>query len=237
MDRVRFGLIGTGYWAREVHAVGIATHPDAELVGVWGRDPAKADALAQAHETGAYDDLDELLEAVDAVAFSVPPHVQATLAPRVAEAGRHLLLEKPLALEPAAAQRVVDAVERAAVAALVFFTERFIPEREAWLDSMRVEGGCLGGNVAWMGSLLTPDNPFADSPWRKTEGGLWDVGPHALAALLPVLGPVGSIVGGRGFGDLVELILCHESGAVSNVALSLTMPPAATRFALEFYRD
>src|SRR4051812_34585817 len=33
---VRFGLVGTGYWARELHAVGAAGHPDAELVGVWG---------------------------------------------------------------------------------------------------------------------------------------------------------------------------------------------------------
>jgi predicted dehydrogenase len=236
VDRLRFGLIGTGYWAREVHAAGIAAHPNAQLAGVWGRDPAKAASLAKAYDTDAFEDLDAMLAAVDAVAFSVPPHVQAALAPQVAQAGRHLLLEKPLALTPLDAQRLVDAVEAAGVASLVFFTERFLPERETWLDALRVEGGCLGANVAWLGSLQTPGNPFADSPWRKTEGALWDVGPHALAAVLPVLGPVDSVVGARGFGDLVALTLTHESGALSNVALSLTMPPDATRFALEFYR-
>jgi predicted dehydrogenase len=236
VDGVRFGVIGTGYWAREVHAAGIASHPDAQLVGVWGRDPAKAATLAQARGAEAFDDLDAMLAVVDAVAFSVPPQVQAELAPRVADAGRHLLLEKPLALEPAAAQRVVDAVERNGVAAIVFFTERYLPDRENWLGRLVAEGGALGGEAAWLGSLLTPDNPFADSPWRKSEGALWDVCPHSLAGLLPVLGPVRDVVGVRGFDDLVHLTLTHDSGATSHVAVSLTMPPDATRTALQFYR-
>jgi predicted dehydrogenase len=237
VDRVRFGLIGTGYWAREVHAAGIGSHPDAQLVGVWGRDPAKAATLARARGAEAFAEVDAMIAAVDAVAFSVPPHVQAALAPQVADAGRHLLLEKPLALDPTAAQQVVDAVERAGVASLVFFTQRYVPMREAWLETLQAEGSCLGGEAAWLGSLRTPDNPFADSPWRKSEGALWDVGPHALAGLLPVLGPVRSVVGARGFGDLVHLTLTHVSGATSHVALSLTMPPDATRFAMQFYRE
>lgn len=232
---MRFGLIGTGYWAREVHAAGISAHPDAHLVGVWGRDPAKAAGVAAAWDAEAYADLDALIDDVDAVAFSVPPDVQADLAPKVAAAGRHLLLEKPVALGVAAAQRVVDAVERTAVASIVFFTQRFVPDHEAWLDSLRATGGSLGAQVAWLASLQTPGNPFADSPWRKSEGALWDVGPHALSVVLPVLGPVSSVVGARGFGDLVDLVLTHESGATSTVRLSLTMPLAATRSGVEFY--
>ena len=46
---VRFGLVGTGYWARELHAVGVAGHPDAELAAVWGRDAGKAEAVAGPH--------------------------------------------------------------------------------------------------------------------------------------------------------------------------------------------
>jgi hypothetical protein len=46
---MRFGLIGTGYWADVAHAAGIRAHPQAELVGVWGRDPRKAEALAERH--------------------------------------------------------------------------------------------------------------------------------------------------------------------------------------------
>src|SRR3954452_4144187 len=239
---VRFGLVGTGYWACELHAVGVAGHRDAELVGVWGRDPDKAAALAETHgATGysgsdGYDGYDDMLAVVDAVVFSVPPDVQAPLAVRAAQAGRHLLLEKPVALSHAAASEVADAVAGAGVASVVFFTERFVAEREAWLQE-RVAAETLGGEAAWLASLRTPDNPFAGSQWRQQRGGLWDVGPHALSVLLPVLGPVTSVAGARGREDLVHLVLTHENGATSTVALSLTMPPDATRAALAFYDE
>jgi predicted dehydrogenase len=235
-DRLRFGVVGTAYWANEVHAVGVAGCPDAEFVGVWGRDPAKAAAMAAAHGVRAFEQYEALLDAVDAVDFSVPPQVQAELAVRAAAAGRHLLLEKPLAIGTAAADRVVQAVQRAGVASVVFFTQRYVPERETWLQSLRAEGGCLGGEAVWLAALQVPGNPFGGSPWRQAEGALWDVGPHALAALLPVLGPVREVVGARGPGDLVTVVLTHTSGASSTMRLSLTMPPAATRQSLEFYR-
>ena len=43
---MRFGVLGTGFWAEKVHAAALASHPSAELVGVWGRDLAKAKAVA-----------------------------------------------------------------------------------------------------------------------------------------------------------------------------------------------
>jgi predicted dehydrogenase len=238
-EPARFGLVGTGYWARELHAVGVASHPDAVLAGVWGRDPEKASALAAEHGAIGHagdDGFDAMLETVDAVVFSVPPFVQAPMALRAAEAGRHLLLEKPVALSAAAADEVASAVGRAGVASVVFFTERFVPERETWLQE-RVAAGSLGGHASWLASLRTPDNPFADSPWRQEQGALWDVGPHALSVLLPVLGPVVSVAGARGREDLVHLVLTHESGATSTAALSLTMPPEATREGLAFYDE
>jgi predicted dehydrogenase len=233
---MRFGLVGTGHWAREVHAAGIASHPDAELVGVWGRDPAKAAVVGADYGAQAYARLDDLLDAVEAVAICVPPDAQVELARRAAVAGRHLLLEKPLAIGLTAAQTVVDAVEGAGVAAIVFFTERFLHSREAWLDSLRAHDDWLGADAVWLGSLDTPDNPFANSAWRKKEGALWDLGPHALSVVLPLLGPVVAVAGARGRGDLVHLVLTHESGSTSTVELSLTMPPQATRFDLQFCR-
>src|SRR6516225_4645270 len=95
---MRFGLVGTGHWAKITHAPALASTPGAELAAVWGRDPAAAAALAAAHGATAHTDFGAFLDSVDAVAFSVPPHVQAPLAVRAAEAGKHLLLEKPIAL-------------------------------------------------------------------------------------------------------------------------------------------
>ena len=216
-----FGLVGTGYWADVTHAAGIAAHPQAELVGVWGRDPAKAAALAAKHGVRAFDDLDELIAAVDAVAFSVPPDVQAELALPAAEAGKSLLLEKPLALSVEAAERLVDAVRAPTV---VFFTFRLDPGLAAWYRD-EVDGRSWdGASVLYLASIFEPGNPFGHSPWRREQGGLWDVGPHALSALLPALGKVERVEAVRGPRDEVHLALTHESGAASSVALSLTAP-------------
>ncbi len=218
---LHFGLVGTGYWADVAHAAGIAAHPQAELAGVWGRDPAKARALAAKHGVRAFDDLGELIAAVDAVAFSVPPNVQAELALPAAEAGRALLLEKPLALSVEAAERLVAAVRAPTV---VFFTFRLDPGLAAWYRE-EVDGRSWdGGSVLYLASIFEPGNPFGDSPWRRERGGLWDVGPHALSALLPALGRVERVAAVRGPRDEVHLALAHESDAASSAALSLTAP-------------
>ncbi|HEX4728848.1 MAG TPA: Gfo/Idh/MocA family oxidoreductase, partial [Jatrophihabitans sp.] len=95
---MRIGLIGNGYWARVTHAAGLQAQPAVTLTGVWGRDQAKSDALAAEAGITAYRTPDELFADTDAVAFSVPPQVQAELALAAARQGKHLLLEKPIAL-------------------------------------------------------------------------------------------------------------------------------------------
>ena len=68
---MRFGVLGTGPWARAVHAPALAGHPSAELVGVWGRDLAKAKALGAEFDVPGFDDLDELLDRADADGLAV----------------------------------------------------------------------------------------------------------------------------------------------------------------------
>jgi predicted dehydrogenase len=217
---MRFGVVGTGFWAREIHARSLAQHDDAELVGVWGRDPAKAEALGAEFEAPGYADLDALLADVDAVSFSVPPDVQVPLAVRAAEAGKHLLLEKPIALDLAGADRVVDAVRAAGVASVVFFTFRFQRGTATWLEQAG-RTRLAGGAGTWIDSLV--GTPFGNSPWRQRHGALWDIGPHALSLFLPTLGPVREVQAGGGLGDTVHLVLHHESGAASTVSLSHTV--------------
>ena len=139
MAALRFGLVGTGYWAQEAHATALAGHEDADLIGVWGRDPAKTEAAAARFGIAGYTDLDRLLAEVDAV-IAVPPDVQAELAVRAAAAGRHLLLDKPLALSLDGADKVAEAVAAGGVASLVFFTLRFLPEVAAWMEETGAPG-------------------------------------------------------------------------------------------------
>jgi predicted dehydrogenase len=227
---VRFGVLGTGFWAREVHAASLAGHPDAELVGVWGRDLAKAKAVGAEFDVPGYGDLDALLADVDAVSFSLPPDVQVPLAVRAAEAGKHLLLEKPIALTVADADRMVDAVRAARVASVVFFTFRFQQSTATWL-AQAARTRLAGGAGSWLGSLA--GTPFDDSPWRKQHGALWDLGPHALSLFVPALGPVAAVQAGAGLGDTVHLVLHHEGGPASTLTLSSTV--AAMSGGVEFF--
>ena len=107
---MRFGLIGTGFWARTVHGPGVRDHPGSELAGVWGRDPDRADAASAALGVRRYAELDTMLREVDAVAIAIAPDIQAQLAVRAAQHGCHLLLDKPVALDLAAADGRAAAV-------------------------------------------------------------------------------------------------------------------------------
>ncbi|MFG3019733.1 Gfo/Idh/MocA family protein [Streptomyces sp. NPDC048254] len=225
---MRIGLLGTGPWARAAYAPALAGHGSLDFTGVWGRRPEAAAELAGEYGGRAYDDVDALFADVDAVAVALPPAVQAELAVRAAAAGRHLLLDKPLALGVAEGRAVVEAVERAGVASVVFFTTRFQSEPEAWIDVQAGTAGWFTARAQWLGSVFTDESPFAASPWRREKGALWDVGPHALSVLLPVLGDVRRVAAAvHGPADTVHLVLDHAAGASSTVALSLTAPPAA----------
>jgi len=232
---LRIGVVGTGHWAEVVHAAGAAAHPGVELVAVWGRDLGRATTLADRYAARGFDDFDAFLAEVDLVTVAVPPHVQADLALSAAEAGKHLLLEKPVALDPDAADRLVGVVEDRGLSTVVFFTQRFVPSWEDWLQQV-VATSPEGGRADWLTSR-EPDSPYLGSVWRDQHGGLWDVGPHTLSQLLPALGAVVDVTGARGQRDLVHLVLTHEGGRTSRMSLSLTMPGGIDQVEVEFYGD
>ncbi|GHF66781.1 oxidoreductase [Kitasatospora xanthocidica] len=226
---MRIGLLGTGPWAQRVHAPVLAEHPGLEFTGVWGRRPEAAEELGAAHGVPGYADLDRLLADVDAVSIALPPAVQPGLAVRAAEAGCHVLMDKPVALTVADAKAVAEAVREQKVASVVFFTVRFGGPQIPWLEEQAALGGWYTGRSDWLGSVFAPgsSSPYAASPWRVEKGALWDVGPHALSVLLPVLGDATQVTAVAGPLDAVHLVLRHAGGASSTLALSLTAPVAA----------
>lgn len=228
---MRFGLVGTGPWAQLTHGPGLMAAEDVELVGVWGRDEGKTAALATDLEVAAYSDYAGLLADVDALAFAVPPKVQASMALEAAAVGKHLLLDKPVADSVDDARALADEAGNEGIASVVFFTGRFQPETRAFFEKTQETGGWKGGWSRMLASLDAPGNPFSESPWRREQrGALWDVGPHALSNLIGLLGPIADLRAVGGAADLIHLVLTHESGATSTASMTLSAPPAGISF-------
>jgi predicted dehydrogenase len=231
---LRLGLVGTGYWARVTHAPALSSTEGIQLTSVWGRAADAAAELAAAHGATAYSDFDAFLRSVDAVAFSVPPDIQAPLAIKAASAGKHLLLEKPVALTTGEADALVTAAEN--VATVVFFTARFESATRAWLAQTDAQQGWMGGSATWLGRALTESGPF-NTAWRRAKGALWDVGPHAVSLLWATLGPVARVTADHGKADITHLILHHESGVTSTVTVTLSAPESAASFDLYLWGE
>jgi predicted dehydrogenase len=229
MSAVRFGLFGTGPWAHMVYAPGLARHDGVDFVGVWGRNPAKAADLAARHGAVPYTAIEALIADVEAVAVALAPDVQAPIATQAARAGRHLLLDKPVALAAGAAMELASAVAGHDVASVVFFTRWYLPLVREFLERTAATGGWVEARVDYLDTVDTPGNPFGASPWRREKGGLWDLGPHSLALVLPVLGPVAEVAAMTGVRDVSHVLLRHGSGAISTLTLSQHVPPAAAR--------
>lgn len=225
---LRIGLVGGGHWARSVHAPAVAAHPDAELSAVWTRRPEVAAEIAAPFAAAVPGSFAELLHTVDAVAFAVPPAVQAGLATSAAAAGRHVICEKPLAADVAGARAVADAVRTAGVVSSMVLILRHDPGVRSWLagfPSVPAPADTTG-TARWLsGSLL--GGPYARSRWRAEagNGAALDLGPHVVDLLDSALGPVTEVEWAHHREpDLWRFGLLHAGGARSTSVLSLRLP-------------
>jgi predicted dehydrogenase len=217
-----------------VHAPGIAGHPRTELVAVWGRRLDAAAEVAAATGAAATADFDDLLSQVDAVAFAVPPGVQASMATKAALAGKHVILEKPVADTVADAVALVDAVELGGGVSLMVFTFRYADGTRKWLDHVHAVDDWVGGEARWFSGTLV-DSAYGQSQWRHDGGALADIGPHVLDLLDAALGPITTVESARFTAPgLWHLMLGHEQGRLSTATLSMHTPaqPAVTDFAV-----
>jgi predicted dehydrogenase len=128
MSKFKIGVAGLG-WAASGHIPAFDANPDCEVVAVCtSKDPAAAQAMAGAG-VKVYSDYDELLKhpGLDVVDICTPHHMHAPMAIKAAEAGKHLMIEKPVATKYEDLLAVRDAVNKAGVFSTVYFELRFIP--------------------------------------------------------------------------------------------------------------
>src|SRR5262245_20566897 len=208
METLKVGIIGAG-WMGHVHARAyqrLAQHwPDLavrpELVAVADSSAPAAEAFARAHGGRTYADWRELLADADIAAVSVtaPNFLHREIGVAVAEAGKHLWIEKPVGLTAADAIAVRDAVHASGVVNCVGFNYRHVP---AVARARRVvESGQIGVPTHARVQLLTDYAAHPGSPlsWRYAvdrggHGVLGDLASHGVDLLRFVLGDISGVM-------------------------------------------
>jgi predicted dehydrogenase len=193
MRDMRVGVVGLG-WAAGAHIEAFKHAQGAQVTAVCSRrrhDPAGLETKYGLPLT-VYDDYDVMLqdETIDIVDICSPPWRHAEQAIAAARAGKHVLLEKPIALSWDDAKAVRDAVRKAKVQACVCFEVRFSSQFQ--MVRRVVEQGLLGDiHYAEVDYYHGIGPWYGQFPWNvKKDGGgssLLSAGCHAMDALLMVM--------------------------------------------------
>lgn len=124
MAKLAVGVAGVGYLGR-FHALIYSRHPDIELAGVADTDAETAQRVAEEAGCEAFTDAAELIDRVDAVSIVVPTTAHLAITRPFLEAGKHVLLEKPIATTVAEGREIVELADRARVILQIGHLERF----------------------------------------------------------------------------------------------------------------
>lgn len=194
-----FGIVGLGMIA-EFHAAALSAMDGGRLVACASANPGKADAFAKKHGGRAYASLAELLKdpAVDVVAICTPSgaHLEPALA--AIEAGRHVVVEKPLEVSTDRIDRMIEAADAQGVGLFGIFPRRFNPATGILKDA--VAAGRFGqissadAYVKWWRSQAYYDSGDWRGTWKFDGGGaLMNQSIHTIDLLLYVMGDVESV--------------------------------------------
>ena len=184
--RTGVGIIGTGMWAN-THARVCKANPHVEIVGLAEVREGAAELFSQTHDIDVpiFADYRKLLamDGLDAVIIATPNNVHAPTSIAAAEAGKHILCQKPMATTLADSKAMEAAVKKAGVCGMVAYTKRFFRATRFLHDFLRSEelGRVYHVRAVYFQSWLS--NPATPIVWRlqreKTGTGvLGDLGSH-----------------------------------------------------------
>jgi predicted dehydrogenase len=248
MSKVHWGLIGCGDIARKRVAPALLALPNCELVAVNRANFDRAESFAR--EFGArrwYGDWRELLadEEVSAVYIATPVHLHAAQAIAAAEAGKHVLCEKPMALSFKECERMVTACEAHQVRLGVAYYRHHYPVIErikAILSSGETGTPVIAQVNAFERFDPEPSNPRRWLLEKGLSGGgpMFDFGCHRIEILINLFGQVrearglvSNVLFEREVEDTATALLQFESGP--QAVLSVTHAARAPQDALDIF--
>jgi xylose dehydrogenase (NAD/NADP) len=181
----RWGILGPGFVARRAMLPALRACENAQVLAVASRDPDRAaTTAAQFGIERVYSDYQTLLvdADIDSVYIALPNHLHCEWTVRAAQAGKHVLCEKPLALNPAECDTMIAACQQAGVLLMEAAMYRFHPRMQA-LKSL-LDAGEIGDvrclHAAFSFPFAAPDN-YRSFPGYG-GGVLLDVGSYCINA-------------------------------------------------------
>ena len=225
--KLNWGVLAPGKIARRF-ATGVRESEHGELVAVGSRSRKKAETFADQFEIpNRYGSYERLLDdsEVQAVYIATPHPLHALWAVRAAEAGKHILCEKPLAINHAEAMAIVEAASRAGVFLMEAFMYRCSPQTDRIVDLIR------NGSIGEIGMVKASFGFHCDYNLKSRllsrnlgGGGILDVGCYAVSMARLVAG----VATGRAFANPITVEASGKIGRKSKVddyaAALLTFP-------------
>jgi len=192
-------IVGLGAWGKMLVRAVHGRSDKIRIVRAVTRTPAKAADFSAETGIPVGSDFDAMLadKAIDAVIIATPHSTHVPLIEAAARAGKHVICEKPLALEPEGAAQAFDACEKAGVVLAVAQNRRFLP---AYAELRRLrDDGSLGTILHIEGNFSGPSGfRHATSTWRASQaespaGGMTGKGMHLTDLMIDLLGPVAEV--------------------------------------------
>jgi predicted dehydrogenase len=217
-------VVGYGYWGPNL-ARNVLERPELALAALCERDAERAAAFSSRHPaTPVYEDLGELLAdpSLDAVLVATPPRTHHPIVSAALEAGKHVLVEKPLATSSADARDLIDIADARGLVLMPGHTFVYSPPVNKVRELIRED---VVGEVYFVTSSRMNLGKYQPS------GVICDLAPHDLSILLywldePIVevAATGRSVFQSGVPETAFLSLTFESGAAANIQLSWLAP-------------
>jgi predicted dehydrogenase len=237
--RIRTAVVGCGKIGT-VHADALSSLVQSELVAVCDASPDRAESFGERYSVPAYSDLIEMVvqAKVEAVAVCTPHPVHADAVEVLAPRGVHCLVEKPLAIDLAGCDRIIETCRRAGAKLGVMSQRRWYPPHVRMRRA--IDAGAIGRPVLAIVSVLgwRDEAYYAADPWRgrwATEGGgvLVNQAPHQLDLLQWFMGPIDELYAywanvnhpSIEVEDTAVAVVRFRSGALGNIVASNSQKP------------
>ena len=247
MGKIGFGLVGCGRISRN-HLSSLKKIPDVEIIAVCDADKKRLEECGEKYSCKTYDSYDAFLQDTDinVVSICTPSGLHAQMALQATAEGKHILLEKPMAMSLKEADAIIAAAKEKGVKLGIVFQNRFnraVTKLRSALDAGKFGVLTHGAAVVrWNRN----DEYYKQSPWRGTwsqDGGcLMNQSIHTIDLLLWMMGPAESVfayadtklrnIEGE---DNAVAVVKFKNGAFATIEASTTIYPTNLEGSLHIF--